>query len=171
MGLGRRYPIPFRGGRRFLIGALRIGHALARTLVDGHLTLQAMSLVYTTLLSLVPLLAVSFSVLKSFGVHHQALPLLVQFLSPPGHRAVEESARRIVVLVESIDVGLLGAIGVATLIYTGLSLLHKSRALRSTPSGAWKRRGGWASESRTISPSSSWGPCSLASRSRSRRTL
>jgi len=114
-----------RGGRRFLVGALRMGHALIRAMIDGQITLHAMSLVYTTLLSLVPLMAVSFSVLKSFGVHHQALPLLTQFLAPLGTGQSEEAARRIVVLVESIDVGLLGAIGLGTLIYTGLSLLHK----------------------------------------------
>lgn len=114
-----------RGGRRFLIAALRIGHALATALVDGQLTLHAMSLVFTTLLSIVPLMAVSFSVLKAFGVHHQILPLLVQFLSPLGVQQSADAARRFVVLVESVDVGLLGAIGVGTLIYTGLSLLHK----------------------------------------------
>jgi membrane protein len=50
--------------------AVRIATALGRDLVRGQLTLYAMSLVYTTLLSLVPLLAVSFSVLKGFGVHN-----------------------------------------------------------------------------------------------------
>lgn len=114
-----------RGGRRFLIGALRMGHALVRALIDDQLTLHAMSLVYTTLLSLVPLMAVSFSILKSFGVHHQALPFLVQFLSPLGAQQSLDAARRIIVLVESIDVGLLGVIGLGTLIYTGLSLLYK----------------------------------------------
>ena len=39
--------------------------------MDGQLTLRAMGLVYTTLLSIVPLLALSFSVLKAFGVHNQ----------------------------------------------------------------------------------------------------
>src|ERR1700752_4264581 len=72
------------GGRRFLIGSLRMGQALVRAMIGGQLTLHAMSLVYTTLLSLVPLMAVSFSILKSFGVHHQALPFLVQFLAPLG---------------------------------------------------------------------------------------
>ena len=38
---------------------------LARDLAFGQLTLRAMSLVYTTLLSIVPLLALSFSVLKA----------------------------------------------------------------------------------------------------------
>ena len=48
-----------------------------------------MSLVYTTLLSLVPLLAVSFSVLKGFGVHNQLEPLLAQFLAPLGEQGTE----------------------------------------------------------------------------------
>ncbi|MEO8039270.1 MAG: ribonuclease BN, partial [Betaproteobacteria bacterium] len=36
--------------------------ALARDLASGQLTLRAMSLVYSTILSIVPLLALSFSV-------------------------------------------------------------------------------------------------------------
>jgi membrane protein len=43
---------------------LRYVYAIAHDLVRGDLTLRAMSLVYTTLLSVVPLLALSFSVLK-----------------------------------------------------------------------------------------------------------
>ena len=41
---------------------------LIRDLAYGQLTLRATGLVFTTLLSLVPLLALSFSVLKAFGV-------------------------------------------------------------------------------------------------------
>ena len=44
--------------------------------LGGMLTLRSMSLVYTTLLSIVPLLAVSISVLKGFGVHNQLEPAL-----------------------------------------------------------------------------------------------
>ena len=50
---------------------LRVLHAVIRDLAAGQLTLRAMSLVYTTLLSMVPLLAVSFSVLKGLGVHYR----------------------------------------------------------------------------------------------------
>jgi membrane protein len=53
---------------------------IVRQFVAGELNLRAMSLVYTTLLSIVPLLAVSFSVLKGFGVHNQIEPLLLNFL-------------------------------------------------------------------------------------------
>ena len=46
--------------------AVRLVVALFRDLVAGDLTMRTMSLVYTTLLSMVPLLALSFSVLKAF---------------------------------------------------------------------------------------------------------
>ena len=49
---------------RVAAGVLRNLWAVLRDIMSGQLTLRAMSLVYTTLLSVVPLIAVSFSVLK-----------------------------------------------------------------------------------------------------------
>jgi len=49
--------------RRTAVGLLR----LLVVLTDPQLNLEATALVYRTLLSIVPLLAVSFSVLKAFG--------------------------------------------------------------------------------------------------------
>ncbi len=107
--------------------ALRIGRTalvLAKDLARGQLTLHAMSLVYTTLLSIVPLLALSFSVLKAFGVSNQIQPLLLNFLAPLGAKG-EEVARRIVGFIDHMNVGVLGAIGLAFLIYTAVSLVQK----------------------------------------------
>src|SRR5678816_2057901 len=56
---------------------------------DDVLSLQAMSLTYSTLLSLVPFLAVMFSVLKSFGVQNGLEPFLAQLLQPLGNAASE----------------------------------------------------------------------------------
>ena len=50
---------------------------LITDLTNGQLNLRAMSLVFTTILSFVPLIAVSFSVLKAFGVHDQVEPALL----------------------------------------------------------------------------------------------
>ena len=61
---------------RMSIPCFRTLYAILRDLVTGELSLRAMSLVYTTLLSLIPLLAVSFAVLKAFGVHNQVAPML-----------------------------------------------------------------------------------------------
>ena len=62
----------------------RILYLCIRDFSRSTLSLQAMGLVYTTLLSLVPLLAVSFSVLKAFGVHNQVEPALLNLLTPLG---------------------------------------------------------------------------------------
>jgi membrane protein len=103
---------------------LRLGWALGRDLTAGHLTLRAMSLVYTTLLSLVPLLAISFSILKGFGVHNQIEPLLQNALEPLGERR-DEVVTRIVSFVDNVQVGVLGTVGFILLFYTTVSLMQK----------------------------------------------
>ncbi|MCU0833310.1 MAG: YihY/virulence factor BrkB family protein [Chromatiaceae bacterium] len=102
----------------------RLGLALHRDLTQGYLSLQAMGLVYTTLISIVPLLAVSFSVLKGFGVHNQLEPLLFNALEPLGAGGME-IAGRIVEFVDNMRVGVLGSVGLALLLYTVVSLLQK----------------------------------------------
>ncbi|MGH7823587.1 MAG: YhjD/YihY/BrkB family envelope integrity protein [Candidatus Binatia bacterium] len=89
---------------------------------DDVLSLQAMSLTYTTLLSLVPFLAVMFSVLKAFGVQNMIEPLLAQMLQPLGPEASEIN-NRVIEFVENIRVGILGAVGVAMLFYTVVALV------------------------------------------------
>jgi len=103
---------------------LRLLHALGRDIVSGMLTLQATSLVYTTLLSLVPLLAVSFSVLKGLGVHNQLEPMLIQALHPLGDGA-QEIAQQLIGYVDNTNVRVLGAVGLAVLLYSVVSLISK----------------------------------------------
>ncbi|MGD8590044.1 MAG: YhjD/YihY/BrkB family envelope integrity protein, partial [Chromatiales bacterium] len=97
---------------------------LARELSEGQLTMRAMSLVYTTLLSLVPLLAVSFSVLKAFGVQNELEPALLNFLAPLGPKGEEISAT-IIGFVDNMKVGVLGSVGLGMLLYTVVSLIQK----------------------------------------------
>jgi len=106
---------------------LRLLYVVAIEATQGQLALRAMSLVYTTLLSLVPLLALSFSVLKAFGVHNQIEPLLLNFLTPLGQRGFEIT-ERIIGFVENVKVGVLGSIGLALLMYTVISLIQKVEA-------------------------------------------
>ena len=68
--------------KRKLLLFLRGTQLLVSDLLEGHNKLYAMGLVYMTILSLVPLLAVMFSVLKGFGVHNQLQPLLLNLLAP-----------------------------------------------------------------------------------------
>ena len=108
----------------FLITALRIFYATARDLSGGLPSLRAMSLVYTTLLSLVPLLAVSFSVLKGFGAHNQLEPMLINLLEPLGEKGLQVS-QQIISFVDNMKVGILGSLGLLFLILTVLSLVKK----------------------------------------------
>jgi membrane protein len=108
----------------WLLRLTRLLVVLARDLAQGQLTLRAMGLVYTTLLSLVPLLALSFSVLKAFGVYNQIRPMLLGFLEPLGEKGIEIT-ERVIQFIENINVGVLGSVGLALLLYTAVSLVHK----------------------------------------------
>jgi membrane protein len=116
----------------WLIQMLRILIATARDIAEGLLTLRAMGLVYTTLLSLVPLLAVSFSVLKGFGVHNQVEPMLLNLLEPLGEQGVEITDK-IIGFVDNVNVKVLGSLSLVFLFYTVISLLTKiEQALNNT---------------------------------------
>ena len=71
-----------------------------------------------------PLLALSFSVLKAFGVHNQIQPMLLTFLEPLGEKG-EEVASNITSFIQNMNVGVLGALGLALLLYTAISLMQK----------------------------------------------
>ena len=112
------------GWKTGVIRMVRLALVLARDLTYGQLTLRATGLVFTTLLSLVPLLALSFSVLKAFGVYNQIDPILLRFLAPLGEKSVDVS-KWIIKFIENLNVKVLGSIGLALLIYTVVSLMQK----------------------------------------------
>lgn len=121
----------------FLIRALRIFYGAVRDLSGGLPSLRAMSLVYTTLLSIVPLLAVSFSVLKGFGAHNQLEPALISLLEPLGEKGLQVS-EQIISFVDNMKVGVLGSIGLLLLIFTVLSLVKK---IESAFNYTWRIKG------------------------------
>ncbi len=110
--------------KRWVVLPVRMLVVVMRQLLGGQLNLRAMSLVYTTLLSTVPLLAVSFSVLKGFGVHNQLEPILANVLAPLGPRGLEISSN-VIGFVENIKAGVLGSLGLVFLLYTVVSLTQK----------------------------------------------
>ena len=105
----------------------RVAYAIVRDIFDDRLALHAASLVYTTILSLVPILALSFSVLKGFDVHYRFEPLLMQALSPLGSQA-PVIADRLMSFIDKMNVGVLGAVGLALLFYTAVSVVQKVEA-------------------------------------------
>lgn len=83
-----------------------------------------MSLVYTTMLAIVPLLAFSFSLLKGLGFHRELEPLLLSFLEPIGPRAVEVS-NSIIGFVDNVSGSALASVSVALLLFSALTMAQK----------------------------------------------
>ena len=110
-------------GRIFAI-VLRYLYALLRDIFQGQLTLRSMSLVYTTLLSVVPLIAFSFSVLKGFGIHNELEPLLFRVLEPLGEQGAKIT-QQVLDFVDNVRGGVLGGVSLAFFIYTAISMVQK----------------------------------------------
>ena len=83
-----------------------------------------MSLVYSTLFALVPVVAVAFAVLKAFGCHHQIEPLLLEFLRPLGEQG-QSITSSIMGFVENVQGTLLGTVGFVFLLFTAVSTVQK----------------------------------------------
>ena len=118
-----RHHLPVESANRVL-DVLRYPFALVRDLLTGELNLRAMGLVYTTLLSLVPLAAFAFAVLKGLGVHRDLEPLIYEFLRPIGERATELTAQ-FMNFVDNVRGDVLGSVGLAFLLYTVISTIQK----------------------------------------------
>jgi len=105
-----------------IAGSRRVLVALNAKVADDLLFLRAGGLTYTTILSFVPFLAVTFSVLKAFGIQNQLEPAIARALEPLGPQGVD-IAQRVVGFVDNLKVGVLGAVGVAGLFYTAVSVV------------------------------------------------
>jgi len=82
-------------------------------------------MVYSSLLSMVPLLAISFSLMKGLGVVDNKLePMLLNLLTPMGAQG-EEIASKILGFVNNVNAGALGTVGLVVLLWTVISLLQK----------------------------------------------
>ena len=109
---------------RVLSTTLRYFYAVLRDFFSGQLTMRAMSLVYTTLLSIVPLLAFSFSVAKGFGIHEQIQDQMYLFLEPLGDRGAEITDK-VMALVYNVDGRVLGGVSLAFFMWTAVSMVQK----------------------------------------------
>ena len=129
---------------RRLLFCVRMVYAIGLRFVDKRLHLQSTSLAYTTLLSLVPSLAVTFSVLKGFGVQNQLEPMVMQALEPLGESGVQ-IGQNMLNYVNNMSFAVLGSLGIAFLFWTVVSLLQRVEeafnAIWNVPGiRSWNRR-------------------------------
>jgi membrane protein len=103
---------------------LRYPYAILRDLSRGQVNLYAMGLVYATLLSLVPLIAFAFAVLKAFGAHRDLEPIILEFFRPVGASATQLT-HRVMEFADSVSTGVVGSLGLAFLLWTLLGTIKK----------------------------------------------
>jgi membrane protein len=107
-----------------LVRILRYPYAVARDLAHGDINLRAMGLVYTTLLSVVPLIAFAFAVLKGFGAHRDLEPIVFEFFRPMGQAGANEITKRIMEFADGVSGGVIGSVGFALLVWTLLRTIQ-----------------------------------------------
>jgi len=106
------------------LAVARYAFALLRDFTHGELNLHATSLVYTTMVGIVPLLALSFSAMRALGLHRSLEPLIMSVLAPIGPRA-GELTERIMQSIDNVNGSMLASVSVVLLIVSALSMAHK----------------------------------------------
>src|SRR5216683_1946322 len=103
---------------------LRYPAALIRDWLSGDIGIRAMSLAYTTLLSLVPLMVFTFAILKGLGAHADLRFIVHEFFRPVGSAATQLT-ESVMQFVANMRGELLGSIGLAFLVYTVITTIQK----------------------------------------------
>lgn len=104
-------------GRAIRIARLT-SFAFSNFLANNSL-LRATALSFSTLLSLVPLLALTFSVLKGLGAQNHIAPIILEHMAAGS----EEAVQRIITYIDNTNMGSVGAIGLAFLLFTAINML------------------------------------------------
>jgi membrane protein len=107
------------------VRVLRYPYAVVRDLLHGEINLRAMGLVYTTLLSLIPLLAFAFAILKAFGASRDLQPIVYEFFRPMGETGAQQLTLRVMDFVNGVSSGLVGSVGFALLLWTLVGTIKK----------------------------------------------
>lgn len=109
----------FSGLKRLFIRGVRIFFGILQHFYDNNCLLRASALSFTTILSLVPFFAFAFAVLKGLGVHNMLEPFIIGRLTAGS----QEIANKIIIYIDNTKMGSIGALGLAALIVTVITLL------------------------------------------------
>ena len=108
--------------------------ALFRAYMKERLPEDAQALVYVTILTLVPLLAVAFSLLRGFGVQGVIEPWLHDMFAPMG-QAGDEVVNYLVQFVSQTNASGLGIVGVVVLF---VSVINMAQKIEVTLNRIWR---------------------------------
>jgi membrane protein len=130
-------------GRAAAYKASRILYSAARGFFDNQLMLRAAALTYYTVLSVVPLLAFAFALLKGFGAYES---FVTGTLRPwlratfAGNPTLHDGVERILRFVDDTDVSRLGTLALLFLLYTAVTLVASVEEALNEVFGAKTRR-------------------------------
>jgi len=128
--LGECEPASCSGIRRQLLKGVQILVVAAKDFMADRCHLEASALSFTTILSLVPFLALAFSLLKGFGVQNRLEPILLDQVAAGSEVAVS----KIIHYINNTNMTSLGAIGLISLIVTVVSLFA---SMEESFNGIW----------------------------------
>lgn len=111
----------------------RLIYRLVESVTKERIRMQAQALAYTTILSIVPFMAVSFSILKSFGVYQNFIPTLNKIFDGIGVQD-KQLTSTLIGFVDNVQVGILGSVGFIVLFYTVVSLMS---TIENAFNGIW----------------------------------
>jgi membrane protein len=114
------------GALRRLARIGRYPYAVIRDLAGGEINMRATALVFTTILSLVPLLAFCFIVIRQFGGHggRDLQPIVMEFFRPVGANA-DNITHQVLQFAGRLRRGVVGTVGVALLAWSLIGTIQK----------------------------------------------
>ena len=112
-------PSQFNRVQFSLLRQAQVASLVFRDFFADNCLLRASALTYTTLLSIVPLLALMFSLLKGLGVQNTLEPLLLKRIAVGSEQIVTQ----VLQYINNTSVGRLGTVGLLMLVVTVIALL------------------------------------------------
>lgn len=115
------------GVLRRLVRIGRYPYAVLRDVAGGQINMRATALVFTTVLSLVPLLAFTFIIMRELGGHHAGRdlqPIVLEFFRPVGAGA-DDMTRQVLQFAGRLRRGVVGTVGIALLAWSLIGTIQK----------------------------------------------
>ncbi len=117
--LGGMDPDNYSGLKRKSLEYARFAGLVIKDFLEDRCFLHASALSFSSILSIVPFFALAFAVLKGLGVHNSLEPFIIDKLAAGSPEIVD----RVITYIDNTKMGSVGAMGLAALIVTVITLL------------------------------------------------